>query len=128
SAAAYLGSMAAVAAAPAFVQYSRSDTPLPSTALLHGWIAGSMASVIGATPECKEHLPSSASSFFQHFSSTSPKSSSLQHTLSSLATESESEASLTRARQLRRVDGGLSLAHLRAVSAPRAWAWKTVVP
>jgi hypothetical protein len=27
-----------------------------------------------------------------------------------------------------KVDGGLSFAHLKSVSAPRAWAWKTVVP
>jgi hypothetical protein len=134
SAAAYLGSMAAVKDAPTFVKYSQPDSPLPSTALVHGWIDESMASVIEATPECKEHLPTSASSFFQHFSrpsssqSVSRKTSSLQRTLSSLATESESEASLTRAKQMRSVDGGLSLAHLRAVSAPRAWAWKTVVP
>jgi hypothetical protein len=64
SAAAYLGSMAAVKDAPTFVKYSQPDSPLPSTALVHGWIDESMASVIEATPECKEHLPTSASSFF----------------------------------------------------------------
>jgi hypothetical protein len=129
SAAAYLGSMAAVTAAPAFAKYSQPDSPLPSTALLHRWIAGSMESVIEATPECKDHLPSSASTFFQHFSSSSSSSASpsLQHTLSSLATKSVFTASLTRAQQLRGVDGGLSLAHLTSVSAKGAWTWKAVV-
>ena len=92
-----------------------------------------MVSVIETTPECKEHLPSSASNFFQHCSSpsssaSSPKSPSLQHTLSLLATESDFKASLTRAEQMKRVDGGLSLARLRSVSAKRAWTWKMVVP
>ena len=71
SPAAYLGSMAVVKAAPAFAKYSQPDCPLPSTTLLHGWIQGSMASVVGATPECAEHLPASASSFFRHFSTPS---------------------------------------------------------
>src|ERR1700753_1391452 len=111
----YLLHLAAVKAAPTFLQYSRPDFPLPSTALLHGWIAGSMASVIEATPECKEHLPSSASTFFQHFSpASSSPSSSLQNTLSSLATKTDFEASLTRAKKMRRKDGGLSLAHLKS--------------
>jgi hypothetical protein len=89
-----------------------------------------MALVIEATPECKEHLPSSASTFFQHFSSASSSSSSLslQHTLSLLATKSEFMASLTRVQEMRKVDGGLSLAHLRSVSAKGAWAWKMVIP
>ena len=30
--------------------------------------------------------------------------------------------------KIKKEDGGLSLAHLRAVSAPRAWAWKSVCP
>jgi hypothetical protein len=30
--------------------------------------------------------------------------------------------------EMRRVDGGLSLAHLRSVSAKGAWAWKMVIP
>ena len=136
SPAAYLGSMAAVKAAPAFAKYCQADCPLPATTLLHGWIQGSMASVIEATPECAEHLPASASTFFQHFSSPSPSStyktlahsSTLQHTLSSLANSSDHEASLTRAKQMRGEDEGMSLAHLISVSAKRAWAWKTVLP
>ena len=127
SPAAYLGSLAAVKVAPAFVQYSQPNSPLPSSTLLHGWIEESMASVIEAAPECREHLPTSASSFFQHFTSPS-KSSPLQRTLSLLATESESKASLTRAKQMSGVDGGLSFAHLISVSAKRAWIWKTVEP
>ena len=42
SPAAYLGSVAAVSAAPAFVPYSQPDCVLPSSSLLHGWIEGSV--------------------------------------------------------------------------------------
>ena len=45
-----------------------------------------------------------------------------------LLTAHNTKASLTRAKQMMKVDGGLSFAHLKSVSAPRAWAWKTVVP
>ena len=30
--------------------------------------------------------------------------------------------------EMRKHDGGMALSHAKAVSAPRAWAWKTVVP
>ena len=29
---------------------------------------------------------------------------------------------------MKKVDGGMTLARLLAVSAPRAWTWKTVLP
>ena len=37
------------------------------------------------------------------------------------------EASV-RAREAKKTDGAVALAHLTAVSAPRAWTWKTVLP
>ena len=48
SPAAFLGSMAAVAAAPAFAAYSQPDCPLPSSTLLHGWIEDCMRTVVDA--------------------------------------------------------------------------------
>ena len=91
-----------------------------------------MASVVADAPECEEHLPPSAAAFFQHFSprslSAAPTTSSLQHKLSLQATNSTHEASLQRARDAKMMDGGATLARLVAVSAPRAWVWKTVLP
>jgi len=127
SPAAYLGSVAAVSSAPAFTAYRKDASPLPSDALLHGWIDSSMAAITTATPASSEHLPSTASSFFQHFSKPS-SSSSLQHTLSSQASQHSFQASLDRAHQMRKTDGGAALAHAKATSAPRAWAWKMVIP
>jgi hypothetical protein len=131
SPAAYLGSMAAVACAPAFVPSASSDCPLPRASLAHGWIQGSMDAITDVSPECKELLPATASSFFQHFSTRSAstsKPSSLQHELSSQAIDSLFSASLQLAKEMKKVDGGRTLARLTAVSAPRAWTWKVVAP
>jgi hypothetical protein len=131
SPAAFLGSMAAVTSAPAFVPYSQLDSPLPCASMLHGWIESSMDAITDKSPECRALLPATASTFFQHFpprSPSTPKSSSLQHQLSSQATDSIFEASLQLAKEMRKVDGGVALAHLTSVSAPRAWTWKTVTP
>ena len=127
SPAAYLGSVAAVTSAAAFSPYTQPDCPLPHASLLHGWIEHSMDALTDASPECKELLPTTAATFFQHFSSSS-KSSSLQHQLSLQATTSVFQASLQLAKDTRKTDGGKALAHLVSVSAPRAWTWKTVVP
>ena len=126
SPAAYLGSLAAVASAPAFTSYGQPSCPLPAKSLLHGWIESSMALITHASPECSELLPPSAATFFQH--SSTRTTSSLQHALSSQATDSSHQASLKRAKDMKKVDGGRTLAHLKAVSAPRAWTWKTVAP
>ena len=126
--AAYLGSLAAVADVPVFAGYRRPDT-LPDSLPLHGWIAGSMRAVLDECPEAEEHLPSTAASFVHHFANASSTvASSLQRTLSTLATKHQFNASLSAARGGRRMDGGASLAHLLAISAKRACAWKTVMP
>ena len=127
SPAAYLGSVAAVGSASAFAAYRKEGCPLPSDSLLHGWIDSSMAAITAATPASSEHLPSMTSSFFQHLSKRSA-SSSLQHTLSSQASQHSYQASLDRAHEMRKTDGGAALAHAKATSAPKAWAWKMVVP
>jgi hypothetical protein len=128
---AFLGSMAAVTAAPAFVQFSHPVTPLPRASLLHDWIESSMDAVTDATPDCRQLLPAAASAFFEHFpprSSSSTKYSSLQHQLHEQATESLYKASLQLAKDTRKVDGGLTLARLNAISAPKAWTWKLAAP
>ena len=127
SPAAYLGSMAAVSSAPAFAPYTSPDCPLPLASLAHGWIKGSMDAITDASPECKKMLPAQASAFFQHFPPRS-SSSSLQHELSLQATHSVFTASLQRAKEMKKEDGGLTLARLVSVSAPRAWTWKVVAP
>jgi hypothetical protein len=58
----------------------------------------------------------------------SKSASSLQHSLSVQASEHSHKASLKRAHEMKKKDGGLAISHLRAISAPHAWAWKTVVP
>ena len=52
----------------------------------------------------------------------------LQHQLSLQATASTHQASLQRARAMKKTDGGVTVARLVSVSAPRAWAWKSVQP
>ena len=126
SLAAYLGSLAAVASAPEFAAYNNPAHMLPANAPLYGWIATSMATLIDTAPPCAALLPPSAAVFFQH--PTILHSSSLQRTLSQQATEYTHQASLQRAREAKKTDGAVALAHLTAVSAPRAWTWKTVLP
>ena len=128
SPAAYLGSLAAVADVPALAAFRQPDS-LPESLPLHGWIADSMRTVLDACPEAEQHLPATASSFIHHFNTASSSvSSSLQRTLSTLASKHLHNASLSAARGRRRSDGGAALAHALAISAPRACAWKTVVP
>jgi len=113
---------------PALAAFRQPDS-LPESLPLHGWIADSMRTVLDATPEAEQHLPSTASSFIHHFAAASSSvSSSLQRTLSSLASKHQHNASLSAARGKRGTDGGVALAHAIAISAPRACAWKTVVP
>ena len=85
-----------------------------------------MATLIDAAPPCAELLPPNAAVFFQH--PTITRSSSLQRTLTQQATDYHHQASLQRARAAKERDGWLAIAHLKAVSAPRAWTWKTVLP
>ena len=128
---AFLGSMASMTRAPTFMTYAQPGRPLPCTSPLHGWIQGSMDVMIDDSPECKKLLPETASAFIRHLSprsSSSSQSTSLQHQLSQQATKSLFKASLQRAHEMKRRDEGLTLAHLTAVSAPRAWTWKTVLP
>jgi hypothetical protein len=129
SPAAYLGSLAAVKTAPVFAPYCKASQPLPSTTLLHDWIATSIERMVMIAPGASKHLPPTASSFFAHYATASSSlSSSLQSTLSSQANSYSHEASLTALRDQRKRDGGSGLAHALAISAPRACAWKTVAP
>lgn len=127
SPAAFLGSLAAVSSAPVFAPYRKADCPLPSDAPLHAWIDSSISALTATTPQSAELLPSTASTFFQHFSKPS-SSSSLQHALSSQADQHSHQASLKYAQEMKKKDKGAALAHLKAICAPRAWAWKMVVP
>ena len=118
SPAAYLASLAAVACAPTFAPYGNPDSPLPSSTQLYDWIASSIAALVDAAPECEALLPPSPSVFFQH--ETILTTSSLQHELSQQATNSFHKASLQRATDTKKTDDGRALAHLTAVSAPKA--------
>ena len=131
SPAAYLGSLAAVATVAEFVPYTAADCPLESDMLLLGWIEQSVQQVVEATPPLGAALPTDASTFFHHVTTTRTypsTSTSLQHQLSAQAASHSHEAFLSRCWEMRKVDGGAMLAHAKAVSAPRAWAWKNVVP
>jgi hypothetical protein len=129
SPAAYLGSLAAARTAEVFDVHNKPACPLPSTIPLTGWIEHSMRLITDATPESADSLPSSPSSFFSYYATAkSSLSSTLQHTLSMQAASSQYEASLRSAKEMRKHDGGASLAHLKAYSAPRASTWKSTVP
>jgi hypothetical protein len=133
SPAAYLGSLAAVAAAPEFAPHTDADCPLESQSLVAGWIEQSIRQVVEATPSLAADLPTDASTFFHHIATirTYPSTSTsapLQRHLSAQAALHSHEAFLTRCREMKKVDGGVMLAHALAVSAPRAWAWKNVTP
>jgi hypothetical protein len=131
SPAAYLGSLAAVATAPEFAPYTVADCPLESDLLVLGWIEQSMQQVVEATPLLAAALPTQASTFFHHITTTRSSSSistSLQRQLNSQADLHSHKAFLSRCWEMRKVDGGAMLAHAKAVSAPRAWAWKNVIP
>jgi hypothetical protein len=132
SPAAYLGSLAAVHSCPVFAGYRGKDgAPLPASSQLHSWITSSMAEVQEATPTCSELelLPASASVFFQHFASKpSTIFSSLQSAVSKQAKSYQHDATLTAAKEKKQQDNGQALAHLTAITAPRAWAWKNVRP
>ena len=70
-----------------------------------------------------------ADGFFHHYASA-PKSmsSSLQHALSLQACSHAFEVSLSAAKVARKKGDAKELAHLLAISAPRALVWKTVLP
>ena len=103
---------------PTFAPYGNPDSPLPSSTQLYDWIASSIAALVDAAPECEALLPPSPSVFFQH--ETILTTSSLQHELSQQATNSFHKASLQRATDTKKTDDGRALAHLTAVSAPKA--------
>ena len=131
SPAAYLGSLAAVATAPEFAPYTDADCPLESDSLLLGWIEQSVQQVVEATPSLAATLPTEASAFFHHITTTrssTSASTSLQRQLSSQAALHSHKAFLSRCWEMRKVDGGVMLAHAKAVCAPRAWTWKNTIP
>ena len=132
SPAAYLGSLAAVHACPVFADYREKDgSPLPASSQLHGWIASSMNEMQKAAPTCGMLglLPASASVFFQHFASQPPAaSSSLQSALSKQAKSYQHDATLSAAKEKKKQDSGQALAHVTAITASKAWAWKNVRP
>jgi len=131
SPAAYLGSLAAVGSSPEFAAHAAADCPVQPQSQLAGWLEHSVRQLVEATPSAAALLPSDATGFFHHVASTRTSarpSSSLQHQLSAQAASHQHEAFLSRCHEMRKTDGGAALAHARAVSAPRAWAWKNVVP
>ena len=127
SPAAYLGSLAAVADVPAPSAYRQPDL-LPESVPLHAWIADSMHTVLEQCPEAAQHLPDTTTSFNHHFATAAPSvAPSLQRTISTQA-KPFTKTSRSTARGMERIDGRRTLAHALVISAPRACAWKTVVP
>jgi hypothetical protein len=125
SAGAYLGSVAAAHSTAALARYSSDNNPLPSDSLLHGWLELSTRHVVTRTPHSSEHLPTSAASFFQFYAnSRSSAPSTLQRTLNTQASQHRFDASFDTAKE----KGDRQLAHLKSITAPHAWVWKTVMP
>jgi hypothetical protein len=88
-----------------------------------------MDTLIQATPDTANKLPSSASKFFHHYESSSTQlSSSLQSVITELANSHQAEASLNAAKAARKNGDNKELAHLLTIRAPKASVWKTVLP
>ena len=114
-----------------FAPYTEADCPLEPDSLLVKWIEQSVQQVVESTPSLAAVLPTDPSTFFHHIATTRTYpsiSSPLQRQLSAQAAQHSHEAFLTRCQEMKKADGGAMLAHAKAVSAPRAWAWKNVVP
>ena len=131
SPAAYVASVAAVRDTAVFSPFCAAACPLPAGTLLHGWLTDGMTRLREATPgpQLESKLPPSASSFFSFYANAAPTlSASLQSSISDLANEHSYRACRTAAEQLRQQDGSAALAHLTAISAPFASAWKRAAP
>jgi hypothetical protein len=134
SSAAFLGSLAACHAEPAFAPYS-GGTPLPSTSRLHGWIDDSMQRVRRAAPgdeyqvDIEPLLPYTAGDFFRFYSTAEPSvTTKLQRSLSAKATSSNMKAAVRCMQEQSRRGDRLEWAHHKAISATGAWDWKTTRP
>jgi hypothetical protein len=88
-----------------------------------------MKQIVEATPTATQHLPPSASCFISFYSQAkSSISDSLQRTLNSQASQHRFDASMTAAKESKKQDGGLALAHAKVTSAPLASTWKSTHP
>ena len=133
SPAAYLASVAAAAArqSAVFAPFRAAACPLPADSLLHGWLADSMTLMLQGAPSASKAglLPKTAADFFAFYANAKPSvSSTLQHALSMRASSHSYKASLTAAQLARRDDGGAAIAHLCAITATSASAWKRAAP
>jgi hypothetical protein len=126
---AYLGSLAAVHTAPVLAAYADRSHLLPASTMLHSWIESSMQTIVAATPSSARVLPTSAAVFFHAYAKDkAPLTTSLQRTLSSLASSHSHQALLNAAEEAKRRGDGRELSHLKAITAPRAPTWKLVIP
>jgi hypothetical protein len=121
--------LAAARTANIFEPFASKTRPLPSHTVLLGCIEDSINRVKNDNPDASEHLPPTVASFF-HFYSTAKSSlaDSLQRTLNTQANNTRYNASIVRARRMKKTDGGYALAHSNAITAPYASTWKTVIP
>jgi hypothetical protein len=128
SPAAFLGSLAACANEAAFAPLHSS--PIPATSLLHGWVTDSVQRVRQtAADTCDDILPPTADTFFSYYTCTNPSAAeSLQSALHAKATSHQHEAAMKQLKQQSREGDKLPLAHLKAITAQAAWAWKMALP
>ena len=135
SLAAYMGSLADAADAPVFTSCTgancplESESPLESVQLSVG-AGGLERAQVDATPSLADVLPTTAFTFFhspRYLHWLLPLHLRSLRQLSAQAAVHSNNALLTRCKENMKVDRGAMLAHARAVSAPRAWAWKNVI-
>src|SRR6185437_10579843 len=126
--AAFLGSLAACANEAAFAPLHTS--PIPATNLLHGWITDSVQRVRQtAADTCYDILPPAADTFFSYYTCTNPSAAdSLQSNLHAKAISHQSGAAMKQLKQRSREGDKLPLAHMKAITAQAAWAWKMALP
>ena len=134
SPAAFIGSLATCHGEASFVTHC-SDTPLPSTSRLHGWIDDSMQRVRQAAPgeqyqaDIEPLLPNTAGDFFRFGSTAEPSATTtLQRSLNAKANKTTIEAAVQQMRQQSRQGEKRPLAHHWAITAKGAWGWKAVQP
>ena len=134
SPAAFLGSLAACQAEPAFLLYC-DGTPLPSTSQLHGWIADSMERVRRAAPgdeyqaDIEPLLPDTAGDFFRYFATAETSATTTLHrSLNAKATSSNMKAAVEVMKEQLRRGEKREWAHHKAIMSQGAWGWKLVKP
>jgi phosphoribosyl-ATP pyrophosphohydrolase len=82
-----------------------------------------------ASDACDDLLPPTADTFFSYYTRTKPSAAdSLQSALHAKATSHQNGAAMKQLKQKSREGDKRPLAHMKAITAQAAWAWKMALP